>query len=47
MIIGQPDFSGVMLGSIKVGNLITAVVNFILIGTVLFMLVKAAGKKPE
>lgn len=47
MIIGQPDFSGVMLGSVKVGNLITAVVNFILIGTVLFMLVKAAGKKPE
>ncbi len=29
MIIGQPDFSGVMLGNIKVGNLITAVVNFI------------------
>ncbi|MFM7153474.1 MAG: large conductance mechanosensitive channel protein MscL [Bacteroidota bacterium] len=47
MIIGQPDFPGVMLGNIKVGNLITAVVNFILIGTVLFMLVKAAGKKPE
>ncbi|MBL7827989.1 MAG: large conductance mechanosensitive channel protein MscL [Saprospiraceae bacterium] len=47
MIIGEPDFSGVMLGSIKIGNLITAVVNFILIGTILFMLVKAAGKKGE
>jgi large conductance mechanosensitive channel len=47
MVIGQPDFSSVMLGSIKVGNLITAVVNFLIVGTVLFMLIKAAGKKGE
>ncbi|MEN9414835.1 MAG: hypothetical protein RLZ62_1139 [Bacteroidota bacterium] len=47
MIIGQPDFSGVMLGTVRVGNLITAIVNFTIIGTVLFLLVKAAGKKPD
>ena len=47
MVIGQPDFSSVMLGSIKVGNLITAIVNFLIVGTVLFMLIKAAGKKGE
>lgn len=47
MIIGQPDFSNVMLGSVKIGNLITAIVNFLIIGTILFMLVKAAGKKGE
>ena len=47
MIIGEPDFTGVMLGSIKIGNLITAVVNFVLIGLILFFLVKASGKKAE
>ena len=47
MIAGEPDFSTVMLGNVKIGNLLTAVVNFLIVGTVLFMLVKAAGKKTE
>lgn len=47
MIIGEPDFSNVVVGNIKIGNLITAIVNFVIIGTILFMLVKAAGKKGE
>jgi large conductance mechanosensitive channel len=47
LITGNPDFSNVMLGGIKVGNFINAVVNFIMVGTVLFFLVKAAGKKAE
>lgn len=47
MIIGSPDFSGIMIGSIKIGNFITAIFNFILIGIVLFGLLKAAGKKAE
>ena len=47
MVVGTPDFSNVMLGSIKIGNLITAIVNFIIVGTVLFMIIKAAGKKGE
>lgn len=47
MIMGQPDFSNIMIGSIKIGNFINAVVNFAIIGTVLFFLIKAAGKKAE
>ncbi|MFN0016345.1 MAG: large conductance mechanosensitive channel protein MscL [Saprospiraceae bacterium] len=47
MITGNPDFSDVMIGNIKVGNFINAVVNFVIVGTVLFMIVKAAGKKAE
>lgn len=47
LIIGEPDFSNVVVGGIKIGNLITAIVNFVIIGTILFMLVKAAGKKGE
>ncbi|MBL7783273.1 MAG: large conductance mechanosensitive channel protein MscL [Saprospiraceae bacterium] len=46
-ITGNPDFSGVMIGNIKVGNFINAVVNFVIVGTVLFLLIKAAGKKGE
>lgn len=44
MIIGQPDFSAIKLGSIAVGNFINAIVNFLIVGTVLFFIVKAANK---
>ncbi len=47
MITGNPDFSYLVIGNIKVGNFINAVVNFAVVGTVLFFIVKAAGKKPE
>ena len=47
LLIGKPDFSGLVLGTLKIGNLLTAIVNFVLIGTVLFFLVKAAGPKPS
>lgn len=47
MITGNPDFSSVMIGSIKIGNFINAIVNFVMVGAVLFLLVKAAGKKTE
>lgn len=47
IITGSPDFSSVMIGPILVGNFLNAVINFIMIGTVLFFLVKAAGKKSE
>jgi large conductance mechanosensitive channel len=47
MITGNPDFSSVMIGTVKVGNFINAIVNFAIVGTVLFFLVKAAGKKGE
>jgi len=47
MITGNPDFSYLVIGSIKVGNFINAIVNFVVVGTVLFFVVKAAGQKPE
>ncbi|MEZ4919129.1 MAG: large conductance mechanosensitive channel protein MscL [Saprospiraceae bacterium] len=47
MITGNPDFSEVTLGPVLVGNLINAVVNFLMVGIVLFFLVRAAGKKAE
>ncbi|MCY7329807.1 MAG: large conductance mechanosensitive channel protein MscL [Saprospiraceae bacterium] len=34
-------------GGIRVGNFINAVVNFLMVGTVLFFVVKAFGKKIE
>ncbi|MBN8680753.1 MAG: large conductance mechanosensitive channel protein MscL [Chitinophagales bacterium] len=47
MIAGTPDFSNIKVGSILVGNFMNAVINFLIIGIVLFMLIKAAGKKAE
>ena len=46
-ITGNPDFSFVMIGNIKVGNFINAVVNFLMVGIALFLLVKASGKNAE
>ena len=36
-----------MEGGIMIGNFLNAVVNFAIVGTVLFFLIKAAGKKGE
>lgn len=48
LIVGTPDFSNIKIGeSIMLGNFLNAVINFVIIGLVLFMLIKAAGKKPE
>lgn len=47
LITGNPDFSSVVIGNIKIGNFINAIVNFVMVGTVLFFLVRAAGKKTE
>jgi large conductance mechanosensitive channel len=48
MITGNPDFSSLKIGgSIMIGNFINAVLAFIMVGIVLFFVVKAAGKKPE
>ena len=47
-LIGTPDFSSIKIGeSIMIGTFINAVVNFIIVGTVLFFLIRAAGKKGE
>ncbi len=47
MVAGNPDFSSIMVGSVKIGNFLNAVINFLIIGTVLFFLIKAGGKKAE
>ena len=47
MLTGSHDFSGIVMGPLKVGNFLNAVINFLIIGTVLFMLIKSAGKKGE
>ncbi|HLP96129.1 MAG TPA: large conductance mechanosensitive channel protein MscL [Saprospiraceae bacterium] len=47
MIAGTPDFSNIKVGSVLVGNFMNAVINFLIIGVVLFVLIKAAGKKAE
>lgn len=44
LLFGQPDFSDVMLGTIKIGNFFNAVVNFVIVGTVLFFVMKAIEK---
>lgn len=43
-IFGQPDFSGIKLGPIALGNFINAVVNFLIIALCLFAVVKAINK---
>lgn len=48
MVFGNPDFSALKIGeSIMIGKFINALISFILVGTVLFFLIKAAGKKGE
>ena len=44
MIGGQPDFSGIKVGSIMIGNFINAVINFLIIALCLFAIVKAMNK---
>ena len=43
-IFGQPDFSGIKLGPIALGNFINAVVNFLIVAFCLFAVVKAINK---
>lgn len=43
-IFGQPDFSNIMLGPIKLGNFLNAVINFLIIAFCLFTVVKAINK---
>ncbi len=47
-LIGTPDFSSIKIGeTIMIGTFINAIVNFLIVGTVLFFLIRAAGKKGE
>ena len=44
MIFGAPDFSGIKIGSVMVGNFINAVINFLIIALCLFSIVKVMNK---
>ncbi len=44
MIFGQPDFSAIVFGSIKIGNFINAIINFIIISLSVFVAIKAMNK---
>ncbi len=51
LIFGQPDLSGVAFtisdSTFGVGNVLNAVINFVLVGLVLFFVVKAANRMME
>ncbi len=53
LIAGQADFSAVTIGLFPIGTLISAIINFLLIALVVFLMVKAInglknkGKKAE
>jgi large conductance mechanosensitive channel len=44
LILGNIDFSAIKLGPFMIGNFITAVINFLIIAFVVFLLVKAMNK---
>lgn len=39
-LFGKPDFTSIVLGSVKVGNFITSIVNFLIIALSVFITVK-------
>ncbi len=45
MIFGQPDFSAIVLGNIKIGSFINSVVNFLIIGMSIFVVIKFVLRK--
>ena len=49
LVVGKPDFSAIMVGPMKVGNFLNAVLGFIILAFIIFMIVKGANsikKKP-
>lgn len=49
IFLGHTDFSTIMLGPMKIGLFINAVINFVIIAFIIFMIVKGANtmkKKP-
>lgn len=39
-IFGKPDFAAIAIGNVMIGNFITAVVNFLIIGLSVFVVLK-------
>ena len=49
LVGGKPDFSAIMVGPMKVGNFLNAVLGFIILAFIIFMIMKGANsikKKP-
>jgi large conductance mechanosensitive channel len=44
LIIGNIDFSTVVLGPFKLGNFITAIIKFLIVAWVVFLIVKGVNK---
>lgn len=44
MIFGQPDFSAITIGAIKIGSFINSLVNFFIVALSVFVAVKAINK---
>ena len=44
LVVGKHDFSAIMVGPMKVGNFLNAVINFLIIAFIIFLIVKAANK---
>ncbi len=40
MVFGTPDFSALVLGSVKIGNFLTSIVNFLIIALSVFLTIK-------
>lgn len=47
MITGNPDFSFITIGTVKIGSFINAIIQFLIVGISLFFIVKAAGRNTE
>ncbi|WP_223651312.1 large conductance mechanosensitive channel protein MscL [Hymenobacter psoromatis] len=50
MALGHVDFSNIIVGPLKIGLFINAVINFLIIAVIIFFIVKGANsvnKKPE
>ena len=43
-IVGKPNFDSLVANGIVYGTLITALINFVIVGAVLFMIVKAYNR---
>jgi len=44
MVFGQPNFSGIMLGAVKIGSFINSLVNFLIVTLSVFVAIKAMNK---
>jgi large conductance mechanosensitive channel len=47
LVLPEGGYEKWMVGPVGMGKFLTAIINFVIIGFVLFLLVKASGKKAE